>query len=288
MKKAFKMCLGMFLLIFSFSVMAAPLQIVAAENFYGDIAKQIGGPYVEVTNIMSNPNQDPHLFSSSPATAEALVKADVVVYSGIGYDPWMNKLLAANQKQPKVVIVVADLVHKKMGDNPHIWYSPETISTYAAALTKLLAQLDPAHKDYFNQQHLKFTQSLQPINQLIKHIRAAYQNTPVIATEPVFGYMSDTLGLKMHDHAFQLSVMNNTEPSAAATRDFEESLKKHRIKVLIYNNQVVDPLTERMKELALAQNIPVVGVSETQPLNTTYQAWMTQELVKLQDSLSQK
>ncbi len=59
---------------------AAPLlHIVAAENFYGDLAKQIGGKHVEVTSILSNPDEDPHLFETSASAAKALSSAEVVV-----------------------------------------------------------------------------------------------------------------------------------------------------------------------------------------------------------------
>ena len=50
-----------------------PIKLVAAENFYGDVAQQIGGPQVEVVSVLSNPDQDPHLFETSPAVARQLV-----------------------------------------------------------------------------------------------------------------------------------------------------------------------------------------------------------------------
>jgi zinc/manganese transport system substrate-binding protein len=62
---------------------AAPINIVAAENFYGDIAKQIGGPDVNVTSILSNPDQDPHLFEVSPSVGRAVSAARIVIYNGI-------------------------------------------------------------------------------------------------------------------------------------------------------------------------------------------------------------
>lgn len=264
---------------------AQPIQIVAAENFYGQVAAQIGGKYVHVISIMNNPNQDPHLFSASPKTAEALVHADIVVYSGIDYDPWMQKLLAANTKQPKAVIVVADLMHKKPGDNPHIWYDPLTMPSYATALTKQLELQDPKDASFFAQRLAAFNQEYTSVTKLIATLKAQYQGTPVLATEPVFGYMADALGLKMFGQGFQLSVMNDSEPSIADTADFETKLKDHQVKVLIYNDQVVDPLTDQMKSIALQAGIPIVGVSEMMPLKLTYCEWMTVELSALKEAL---
>ena len=116
------------------------IRIVAAENFYGDVAQQLTGPKAVVTSVISNPDQDPHLFEASPSVARELSAASIVVYNGADYDPWMPKLLAASRSAGRKVIVVANLVHKKPGDNPHIWYEPMTMPVYARALTEALAE----------------------------------------------------------------------------------------------------------------------------------------------------
>ena len=98
---------------------AAPLAVVAAENFYGDVAKQIGGDDVAVASIMSKPDEDPHLFEASRSTAKAVGRRENCHRQRRGdYDPWMEKLLDASKAPGRVEIVVADLVHKKSGDNP--------------------------------------------------------------------------------------------------------------------------------------------------------------------------
>ena len=121
---------------------ANPIKIVAAENFYGDIAKQIGGPDVSVSSILSNPDQDPHLFEVSPSVGRDVAAARVVIYNGIDYDPWMEKLLAAARSASRKTIVVAELVGKRTGDNPHIWYDPATMP----ALAKTLAERPDCHR----------------------------------------------------------------------------------------------------------------------------------------------
>jgi zinc/manganese transport system substrate-binding protein len=273
------------LLFFSTTLFAQPLTIVAAENFYGDIAKQIGGPYVTVTNILNNPNQDPHLFSSNPNTARIIATAALVIYNGIDYDPWMTNLLAPTIQQARQVIVVAELSGKHSGDNPHIWYDPTVMLTYTDNLTQKLSQMDPAHQSWFQQQFTLFKQQYTTLLNQITTIKQRWQGTPVIATEPVFNEMAKTLGLKMYGTRFQLSVMNDTEPSASDTRDFEDKLQKHQVKVLIYNSQVSNPLTENMRQLAEKAGIPVVGVSETLPTGQNYFSWMSNELSALAAAL---
>ena len=255
-----------------------PIKIVAAENFYGDIAKQIGGPDVEVASILSNPDQDPHLFEASPSVARALSGAQIAIYNGIDYDPWMEKLLGAARSTDRKSIVVADLIGKKTGDNPHIWYAPDTMLALATSLADALAARDPAHKDGFQQRLTAFQGSIKPVQMKIEALRQRLLGTPVTATEPVFGYIFDALGMQVRNQSFQLSVMNNTEPSASDIAAFENDLKTHQVKLLVYNSQASDPIAKRMAGLAKTAHVPVVGATETEPAGKTYQVWLLGEL----------
>ncbi len=276
----------LFFFLFSAIAFAKPIHIVAAENFYGEIAQQIGGQYVQVLSIMSNPNQDPHLFSASVATAKAIAEANVIVYSGIDYDPWMKNLIAANTEQNKKIIIVADLIHKKPGDNPHIWYDPHTMLMYAEDLTQNLIKLDVDHKQYYQQNLDNFKTNEQTLFSKMDDLRARYKNSSIIATEPVFGYMSDILGFKMSGDKFQMSIMNNTPPSAEETKNFEDKLRLHQVKLLIYNKQASNPITRRMQDIARQSGIPVVGVTETQPIDMNYVNWMLSQLENIDKALS--
>ncbi len=255
-----------------------PLSIVAAENFYGDIAKQIGGANVAVTSILTNPDQDPHLFEASASVARNLSAARLVVYNGVDYDPWVTKLLGAAKSADRKTIVVADLIGKRPGDNPHVWYDPATMLALGKALADSLGAADPAHAADYTRNLAKFEQSLQPVQTRIAALRARLAGTPVTATEPVFGYMFDALGMTVRNAPFQLAVMNNTEPSSSDVAAFENDLKTHQVKLLVYNSQASDPVAARMEKLARASHVPVVGAMETEPPGKTYQAWIMGEL----------
>ncbi len=257
---------------------ASPIKIVAAENFYGDVAQQIGGPDVAVTSILSNPDQDPHLFEASASVAREIASAGFVVYSGIDYDPWMRKLLGAARGTDRRVIVAAQLVGRKPGDNPHIWYDPATMLAVAHALADDLSQADPAQRAGYQQRLARFRQSIQGITARIAVLHKRFAGLSVTATEPVFGYMFQALGMQVRNQQFQLAVMNNTEPSASSIAAFEDDLRKHRVRLLLYNSQATDPVAERMETLAKASDVPVVGATETEPHGLRYQAWMLSEL----------
>ncbi|MFC0398380.1 metal ABC transporter solute-binding protein [Paraburkholderia rhizosphaerae] len=254
------------------------IPVVAAENFYGDVVQQLGGDRVDVTSILSNPDQDPHLFEASPKTARALQHASLVVYNGADYDPWMAKLLAASQNAKRTVIVVADLVGKKSGDNPHLWYDPATMPAVARAVSAALTAADPAHKNAYDANLARFIESLKPIDAKVAALHARYAGVPVTATEPVFGYMSDAIGLDMRNLRFQLATMNDTEASASDIAAFERDLREKRVRVLIYNNQATEALTKRMLKLAQQSHVPTMSVAETEPAGKNYQQWMLTQL----------
>ena len=257
---------------------ADPIKIVAAENFYGDIARQIGGPDVAVDSILTNPDQDPHLFEVSPSVGRDVSAAGIVIYNGIDYDPWMAKLLASARSADRKTIVVAELAGRKTGDNPHIWYDPATMLAFAKALAAALTADDRAHGDGYNQRLARFEASIAPIQARIAALRQRLTGTPATATEPVFGYMFDALGIQVRNLSFQMAVMNGTEPSASDVAAFETDLRTHAVKLLVYNAQASDPIAQRMERLAKASHVPIVGAAETEPPGKTYQAWMLGEL----------
>jgi zinc/manganese transport system substrate-binding protein len=262
------------------------IAVVAAENFYGDVVKQLGGDQVDVTSILSNPDQDPHLFEASPKTARALQHASLVVYNGADYDPWMAKLLAASKNAKRTVIVAADLVGKKSGDNPHLWYAPTTMPAVARAVSAALVAADPAHKNAYDANLAKFLDSLKPIDAKVAALHASYAGVPVTATEPVFGYMSDAIGLDMRNLRFQLATMNDTEASASDIAAFERDLREKRVRVLIYNSQATEALTRRMLKLAQQSQVPTMSVTETEPAGKNYQQWMLAQLDALGTALA--
>lgn len=265
---------------------AAPISVVAAENFYGDVARQIGGRYVEVTSILNNPQQDPHLFEASVSTARLLSHARVVIYNGLGYDAWIEKLLGAGSVTDRAVMAVAALLHKQPGANPHLWYDPAAMPALARALAQRLATIDAAHRAYFQQRLSVLLRSLAPLDAKIRSLRQKYAGLPVTATEPVFGYMADALGLAMRNTAYQRAIMNGTEPGPSTVAAFENDLKAHRVKVVIHNRQTSSPAVQRLLAIARAEGIPVVGVTETEPPDTRYQDWMMDQLDALGRALA--
>jgi zinc/manganese transport system substrate-binding protein len=264
---------------------AGRVAVVAAENVYGDIAEQLGGEAVKVSSLISNPSQDPHLFEASPATARALSTAQIVIANGADYDAWLDKLLQASPRAGRNLISVAELLGRKAGGNPHLWYDPAAMPALANALAAALQKADPAHAADYKSRLDRLLAALKPIEQRVAAMRAKYKGEPVTATEPVFGPMLDAVGLISRNQRFQLAMMNDTEPSAQDLAAFETDLKQHKVKVLINNTQVSEVVSQRLVAIAKAADIPVVGVTETLPPGKHFQDWVLAELDALDKAL---
>jgi zinc/manganese transport system substrate-binding protein len=262
------------------------IAVVAAENFYGDIARQIGGDRVSVVSIMNNPDQDPHLFETTPGIVRQIAAAQIVILNGANYDSWMDKLLAAGPRRDRIVVNAARLTGYKAGDNPHLWYDPATMPAVAAAIADALTNADSAHAVNYDARLKVTLAALAQITQRVAQLKVKHGGTPVTATEPVFGPMARALGLTMRNERFQLAMMNDTEPSARDIAAFENDLKDRKVKLLIYNSQVSEKLTERLRDLAKRAKVPVIGVTETMPANVKFQDWLLGELDTLDKALS--
>jgi zinc/manganese transport system substrate-binding protein len=269
---------------------ARPGQIVAvgAENQYANVIQQIGGRYVSVTAIMSNPNTDPHSFEASPSVAKTVSAARLVVQNGVGYDSFMDNVEAATANSARRVIIVQKLLGLPTSTpNPHLWYSPRTMPALAEALAKTLTQMQPTHAAYFAANARRFDAALQPWLKALGQFKARYPGTAVATTEPVGDYMLQAAGTRnLTPWDLQADIMNGVDPAPQDITRQENLFSGHRVKAFVYNQQVTDTLTQDFKSAASHAGIPVVGVYETMPAGYNYQRWMLAEIQALRRAVS--
>ena len=266
------------------------INVVAAENFWGSIAKQLGGSHVNETSIITNPDTDPHSYEPTGSDARTVAGAQFVIANGIGYDAWTQKFLAANPVAGRQTLTVGDLLGMKEGDNPHRWYSPDNVHQVIAKITATYKQLDPADSAYFDQQKTTFeTKTLAPYTQLISTIKAKYAGTPIGASESIVSPLADALSLKMlTPYSFLKAISEGTDVTAADKATIDQQIKTKQIKIYIYNSQNSTPdIAAQVKE-AKAEGIPVTTVTETlAPAGATFQDWQVTQLKGIQAALAQ-
>jgi zinc/manganese transport system substrate-binding protein len=267
---------------------SAKIVAVGAENEYANVIGQIGGKYVAVTAIMSDPNTDPHTFEASPSVARVVAAAQLVVQNGVGYDDFMTKIESASPSASRKVINVQKL--RGLPDstpNPHLWYSPQTMPAVAKAIAADLSGLDPSAKSYFDANVTTFDNSLKPWLAAIAQVKSKFPGVGVATTEPVADYMLQAAGTNNKTPwALQADIMNGVDPSPQAVTAQNGLFSAHKVKVFLYNQQVTDSLTGTFLSAAHKAGVAVVGVYETMPTDGyTYQTWMLAEVNALLKAL---
>jgi zinc/manganese transport system substrate-binding protein len=156
----------------------------------------------------------------------------------------------------------------------------------AEAIATTLAELDPEGAADYEARRQAYGATLAPLDAKVGAIKQRFDGTAITATEPVFGYMADALGLKMSNEDFQTAIMNETEPSAKDIAAVVDDIRGHKVKALVYNTQVTDAMTEQLLGAAREANVPVVGVTETVPEGMSYADWMIGQLESLEKALA--
>jgi zinc/manganese transport system substrate-binding protein len=266
------------------------ISIIAGENFWGSLVSQLGGNKVSVTSIVSDPNADPHEYESNANDAKLMANANYVILNGAGYDSWGSSLLSASPNANRKLLVVADLLGKKEGDNPHFWYSPDYVNRVIAQMENDLISIDPKDTAYFQAQYAALQSSLAEYQNRIANIKHDFGGRKVASTESIFVYLADAAGLDLiSPPQFIDAVAEGNDPPASSVVEFEKQIKGNEPTVLIYNEQTVTPLTENMKKLAAEADIPTIGITETiQPPDASFQEWMNAQLLQLQNALNAK
>ncbi len=265
------------------------LNVVAAEDFWGSIAEQLGGDKVAVTNIITNPAADPHDYEPTSADAKTLAGAQMSIVNGIGYDEWASKLLAASPESSRTELTVGDVLGLKDGDNPHQWYSPISVHEVIVAIVADYKEALPGNDSYFDEQQEAFeTEGLAEYNGLISQIKASYSGTPVGASESIFEPLAPSLGLKLiTPTGFMDGIAEGTEPTPSEKASADEQIKDNLIELWVYNSQNATPDVKRLNEEAEAARIPIATVTETlTPEGASFQDWMSRELKGIKAALA--
>jgi zinc/manganese transport system substrate-binding protein len=265
------------------------LNVVAAEDFWGSIAAQLGGDKVKVTSIITNPAADPHDYEPTSADAKTFAGAQISIVNGIGYDEWASKLLAASPDDSRLELSVGDVLGLEDGDNPHQWYSPASVHAVIDEIVADYKRALPGDDSYFDQQKKAFeSEGLAEYDQLISQIKSRYAGTAVGASESIFEPLAPSLGLRLvTPRGFMDGVSEGTEPTPSEKATADEQIADHQIELWVYNSQNATPDVKRLNEAAAAAGIPIATVTETMtPAGASFEQWMVRELRGIEAALA--
>lgn len=264
----------------------APVAVVVSVDQWGDIVAELGGACATVKTVLASSSLDPHEYEPSPADAACFTGAKLVVVNGAGYDSWASKLAATSAAHAHVVSAAA-VTNTPDGANPHLWYLPSAVTAVADAVAAEFSKLDPQASDYFSQRRSQFTAAIAPYTGLIGKIRAGAAGKSYAATETVFDYQAQVLGLvNMTPAGYQRASANESDPSPGDIDAFCAALAGRHIDVLVYNPQTQGSIPEQIRSAAERAGVPVVDMTETVPPGqTSFEGWQYAQLVALGKAL---
>lgn len=264
------------------------LRIVAAENFWGSLASQLGGDRVQVRSIVVDPSTDPHSYEPTVEDARAMAEARLTIVNGIGYDEWASHLLSADPPEGHAVLDVGDLLGLRPGDNPHQWYSPSHVHAVIDGILAAYDRLRPADAGYFALRRMALErQGLVRYDALIAQIRTRYAGVPVGYSESIFPPLGKALGLRLLTPPnFARAIAEGTEVTAHDKQTVDDQVSARRVKVWIFNSQNLTPEVQRVNGLARTAQVPIVTVTETlSPASYSFERWQTVQLERLASAL---
>jgi zinc/manganese transport system substrate-binding protein len=263
--------------------------MVAAENFWGSLAQQLGGEHATVTSVINNPDADPHDYEPTPADGRTIASAQYVIINGVGYDPWAPKLVDANPSGTRTVLTIGDLVGVKEGGNPHRWYSPDDVHKVIARITDDYKKIDPSDASYFDERKQDVeSHALSRYNTLVSEIKAKYAGTPIGASESIVTPLAEGLGLKLlTPESFRGAISEGADPTAQDKTTIDQQIKDKQFKVYIYNSQNSTPDVQAQVDAVKAAGIELATVTETPtPPDASFQDWQVAQLTAIEQALA--
>ena len=250
------------------------IEVVASINQWGSIAKDLGGSHVDVTNIMTKTNVEAHDYEPTSQDVAKFGTAKVAVVNGADYDPWASKAASTTKA---TLVTAAETAGIREGDNPHVWFSAKVRNNTADAITAAYQKADPSHKDDYAKLNKDWHAKEDQLESKIKEISAKTEGLPYAATESVAWYLADDL--KMTDatpKGYAQASANESEPTPADIKDFQDTLKAGFIKMFVFNSQEANSTTDQITGAAKDANVPIVELAEQMPKQyTNLLDWMS-------------
>nr|WP_116645662.1 zinc ABC transporter substrate-binding protein [Mycobacterium kubicae] len=261
--------------------------VVASTDVWGSVARAVAGGHLPVKSVLTGADADPHSYEATAADAAAIADADLVVYNGGGYDPWVDRVLAAHPDIPAIdAYSLLGAVPAGQVPDEHVFYNLSVAKSVAATIADRLADIDPPHAADYRANAAEFTRGADAIANSEHAIAATYPATGVIATEPVVNYLLAAAGLiNRTPTAFTMANENDNDPSPADVASVLDMIDHREVKAVLINPQTSSAVTNDLQAAARRAGVPVTEVTETLPRGTDYLTWQRNTVNQLTAAL---
>jgi zinc/manganese transport system substrate-binding protein len=236
---------ALFTLLASLSLSAAEKpQVITSFSILADITQQIGGDHVELRNLVGA-DADAHVYAPSPEDAKAVLNADLIIANGLGFEPWLDRLIASSDASGTridasagVLPLMLDEEGEKVPD-PHAWQNLANAEIYVRNIAKALSQLDPANAAQYAYRSEAY---LSQIRALLSEARASLGQLPqaqrtIITSHDAFGYLGQAYGLNF---VAPQGLSTEDEPSAAEVAALIRQIRADGVRAVFVEN-IRDP-----------------------------------------------
>jgi zinc/manganese transport system substrate-binding protein len=301
------------------------LSVVATFSVLGDVVANIGGDRVEVTTLVG-PDGDAHVFQPSPADAQRVAEAQLIVANGLGFEGWMDRLVEASGTTATIItasegvtpIAFAEAEHDHAkgegegedahdhdhaeeaghdhdhghdhgAEDPHAWQSVTNVALYVGNIERGLAAADPAGAETYAANAAAYLAELDTLDADIRSAVAALPEgrRTIVTSHDAFGYFAAAYGLTFEAPQ---GLSTEAEASAQDVAALISQIKAESIGAVFVEN-IADP---RLLEQIAAETDARVGgtlysdaLSEPEGPAATYLAMMRHNLSQLTAALSQ-
>lgn len=219
---------------------ADKLPVVASFSILRDITQQIGGDHIAVIGMVG-PDADAHTYEPTPDDAKALLNAKLIVKNGLGFEPWLDRLVTSTETKAPVVTASKGVISHTMVDDgetipdPHAWHNLANAELYVNNITKALIQVDPANKDDYTHNSQAY---LKVIHGLLAEAKVKLGNLPagnrrIVTSHDAFGYLGQAYGIQF---MAPQGLSTEREPSAAEVAALITQIRKDKVKAVFMEN----------------------------------------------------
>ena len=228
------------LLPLSFATAQDKLQVVTSFSILADMTQQVGGEHIQLSNMVG-PDADAHTYEPSPDDAKALLKARVIIKNGLGFEPWLDRLVASTETPATVVTASKGVIARTLDEDgekipdPHAWHNLANAEIYISNITQALITADPANKADYQRNSQAY---LQKIYRLLAEAKAKFAALPagnrrIVTSHDAFGYLGQAYGI---DFMAPQGLSTEREPSAAEVAALITQIRQAHVKAVFIEN----------------------------------------------------